>query len=621
MCEFKILPKIKSPKDLKGLSLIEVLRLRNEIREMIISSVSKNGGHLSSNLGVVELTIAMHLAFDLPTDQIVFDVSHQSYTHKLLTGRYEGFSSIRTKGGLSGYCNIEESEYDAFGAGHASTSISAALGLRTAKDLKGESGEVVCVIGDGALTGGMSFEALNHLGHIDKKLIIIINDNERSISENVGAMTKVLNDLRTSKEYRGIKRSLSDSLPKIPLIGNFTKNVLIKAKSALKQAVVPGMFFENLGLTYIGIIDGHDVEDLIHGFKIAKEVDGPIVLHVATQKGRGYVPALENPGTYHGVSSFSVKDGVKREKEDKSYSDVFGEKIIDLANKDGDVCAITAAMSIGSGLCGFRKTFPDRFFDVGIAEAHAMTMAAGMARNGLKPYFAVYSTFMQRAYDQLIHDVCLQNLPVRICLDRAGVVGADGPTHHGVFDMPLLLAIPGIEILSPATHEELEYSMDYSLGVDSPLIIRYPRAKAISIDDLKEPTLEPVISDEDAEVLVVCFGSLTENAISSVKKLKSIGYKAGFLKFLRLKPIDCSRISKLISKTTLIVTVEDSQVSNGFGAYFETAIRKEGVSSRFLHLGYPDEFIHHGSISEINRDLGLDSEGLTKSIILELDSM
>lgn len=611
----KILSKIKCPSDLRKLSIAELTTLKREIRETIISVVSKNGGHLSPNLGVVELTLALHLAFEIPKDQIVFDVSHQSYTHKLLTGRYDRFDSIRKKGGISGYCNIKESDYDAFGAGHASTSISSAVGLKIAKDLKKEEGEVICVIGDGALTGGMAFEALNHLSHLGKKIIIIINDNERSISENIGAMPRMLNDLRTSKKYIGLKKKLRYTLPKIPCIGNAVKSLLRTAKGMLKQALISGMFFENLGLTYVGIIDGHNIEDLLHNFKIVKDMDGPVVVHVLTQKGRGYAPAFENPGVYHGVSAFSIEKGLPSKKTSKTFSEIFGSKIIELAKQDKDVCAVTAAMAIGSGLCEFAEKFPDRFFDVGIAEEHAMTLSAGMARNGLKPYFSVYSTFLQRAYDQLIHDVCLQNLPVRICLDRAGIVGNDGPTHHGVFDLPLLLSIPNLEILSPSNAEELEYSMDYSLKVQSPIIIRYPRAKAIFSENNDKVSFEPVFTSQNTDITIVCFGSLSVQVYETLEKLKEKNFSVSIVKLLRLKPIDFKELSKKFLKARLIVSVEDSQVSNGFGVYFANELRKNGIKANFMHLGYPDKFIEHGNIDELNEMLGLDSKGITESII------
>lgn len=613
--EYKILSKIKTPADIKGLSKKGLAMLQIELRDIIIQTVSKNGGHLASNLGVVELTLALHLVFDMPKDDIVFDVSHQTYAHKLLTGRYEDFNTIRTYGGLSGYANIRESVYDSFGAGHASTSISAAVGLRLAKDLNKESGEVVCVIGDGALTGGMAFEALNYIGHVHKKLIIVINDNERSISENVGALSGVLDSLRISKKYRGLKRSLRNEIPKIPLVGGAVKTAISKAKSMVKQAFVGGMFFEELGLTYIGIIDGHDLPQMIESFNLAKSVDGPIVIHVVTEKGRGYEKALKDPGKYHGVGAFSIEDGLsKGESKPESFSEVFGNKLVKMAEKDADICAITPAMAIGSQLCSFKNTYSERFFDVGIAEEHAMTMAAGLAKGGAKPYFAIYSTFLQRAYDQLIHDVCLQNLPVRICIDRAGLVGDDGPTHHGVFDMPMLMSTPNIEILSPTTKGELEYCLDYSLDIDSPLAIRYPRGIAPVIETGETVSLLPVASSGAGDIAILSFGTLCLEALKSATSLEETGYRIKFIKLIRLKPLNADYIADMLRGAKLVVTVEDSLIIGGFGAHIQSIINDFDLGAKHLSLGYPDSFVPHGKIDKLNEVLGLDAAGIEKSI-------
>ncbi len=617
MNEYNLLSNIKESSDIKKLSKGELIKLASEIRTKIIKTVSQNGGHLASNLGAVELTIALHLAFNFPKDQVVFDVSHQSYPHKLLTGRFEWFDTLRTFKGMSGYCKITESEYDVFGAGHASTSISAALGLKVANCLKGINNNVIAVIGDGALTGGMAFEALNSLGNMQTNLITIINDNEQSISENVGALSSVLNNLRTSKKYIKIKDDVKDKLPKIPLVGASLTNFVSKTKNMIKQGLVEGMFFEDLGLTYIGIIDGHNIEQMLHIFNAVKEFNSPVIIHLLSQKGRGYLPAIENPEIYHGVGTFDLSKGLEKTKTDiksLSFSEVFGRKILDLGTQDKSIVAITAAMDIGTKLEYFKSEFKDRFFDVGIAEAHAMTFAAGLAKNGLKPYFAVYSTFLQRAYDQLIHDVCIQNLPVRICIDRCGLVGEDGPTHHGVFDMQMLLAVPNLEVLSPYSKEDLEYCLDYSLNVNHPIAIRYPRKKA-PLSNV-EPSLDVVCDSNNGELAIVAFGSLYDLAIEVSDLLNSQGVENRLIKLNRLKPLKAEDILKHLAGVKTIVTIEDSQKIGGFGTYLQGIIQEKSNEYEFINFGYPDQFVEHGSISELNKSLGLDSDSVISKILL-----
>lgn len=612
MMEQTILSNIGKTRTVKELAPLELNILAREIREEIIRVVSQNGGHLASNLGVVELTLALHRVFDFPKDQIVFDVSHQSYTHKLLTGRYEHFSTIRTLGGLTGYCNPKESDCDVFGAGHASTSISAALGLKVAKDIKGEEGDVIALIGDGALTGGLAFEALNNLGHSDKKVIVILNDNERSISGNVGALNSVLNNLRTSKPYKTVKRNLSSHLPKIPLLGEGMKKALVFAKSMAKQALVRGMFFEELGLTYIGIINGHNMEDLTSALQLAKYTEGPIVIHVVTKKGRGYRKAVLEPGKYHGVGAFQPDEGLLSAGDKLTFSDVFGNKMVELAERDDRVCAITAAMSLGTKLSDFEAAHPNRFFDVGIAEGHALTFSCGLAKNGLKPYFAVYSTFLQRAYDMLIHDACLQNLPVTLCLDRCGLVGDDGPTHHGVFDLNVLLSIPNLEVLSPANKEDMDLCLDYSLGSDHPLVIRYPRALCPSTGE--EASFELSSVQKEADVVILAFGSLYNEALKALELLKDKPYKVKLCKILRLKPLAEEELLKALEGSKTIVSIEDSMLVGGFGTKILTFCAERGLNQNILTLGYPDRFVEHGTIAQLNEILGLDAKGIAEKI-------
>lgn len=615
--EYKILENIKNGLDIKTLKPYELIRLSHEIRQKIIETVAKNGGHLASNLGVVELTLALHLSFQFPKDQIVFDVSHQSYTHKLLSGRIDEFDTLRTYKGLSGYCKISESDYDAFGAGHASTSISSALGLKTAGEFSGEKRNVIALIGDGAMSGGLAFEALNSLGNMKQKLIVIINDNEQSISKNVGALSSVLNNLRTSKKYIKIKGDVRRQLPKIPLVGIGIKNFMSKTKNMLKQGLVEGMFFEELGLTYIGIIDGHDIGQMRHIFESIKHLDVPVVIHVVTKKGKGYLPATKDPAEYHGVGRFDLKKGIEQKElcdySKLSFSELFGRKILDLAERDERLLAITAAMDKGTGLEYFKTKFPNRFFDVGIAESHAMTFSAGLARNGMKPYFAVYSTFLQRAYDQLVHDVCLQKLPVRICLDRCGLVGEDGPTHHGVFDLQMLLGIPNLEVLSPSTGEELEYCMDYSLEAKGPLCIRYPR-KTAPHSELPS-SLEPMLYGEnEAEITVISFGHFSDLAISLSEKLRESGRSTNVLKLLRLKPLKASDLSFCLKKTKLVVSIEDGQMIGGFSSYLQMLLQEEDLKLRFYSFGYPDSFVEHGSIKQLDGALGFDVEMMAEKI-------
>lgn len=613
MNKYNLLNENLSNKVLKSLTYKELLALSVEIRDRIIMTVSNTGGHLSSNLGVVELTLALHRVFDLEKDQIVFDVSHQSYTHKILTGRNKDFDTLRSFGGISGFSKISESKYDAFGAGHASTSISAALGLKIAKEAKGDDSKVIALIGDGAMTGGLAFEALNHVGHSKKDLIIILNDNMMSISENVGAMSKILSRLRISKTYLDLKKNTKGQLEKIPK-GKFISSTLSKAKSLVKQAFVENMFFEDLGLNYIGLVDGHNIKELEETLIRAKNVKGPLVIHVITEKGRGYRPAKKYPDIYHGVGNFSVKEGLSNDTKGDNFSKVVGKKLIDLAKDDSDIVAITAAMRKGTGLEEFSKKFPNRFFDVGIAEAHGLCLAAGMARNNLKPYFAVYSTFLQRAYDQLIHDVCLQNLPVRILVDRCGLVGDDGPTHHGVFDMNVFLSIPNLKIISPATKPELELALDVSKNINSPLIIRYPKTTAPQTIFDTKPSLDIEIIGDGKDLSLVSFGYMSELAYKLYKELISKGISAKLIIYRVLKPFDEEEFIELVKNSKLLVSIEDSMKIGGFGSFLNSILSKNDLKSKFLSFAYEDEFITHGEISKLMEDANLSIEHMLTKI-------
>lgn len=612
---YHYLDKIKSPSDLKALTDKERIALSVEIRDYMIQVVAKNGGHLSSNLGIVELTMAMHLVFDSPKDQFVFDVSHQSYVHKLLTGRYEQFKTLRTLGGMSGFTKRSESDHDIFEAGHASTSLSAALGLAKARDVKGDQHEVVAVIGDGALTGGMAFEALNHMGHDGTKLIVVLNDNEMSISQNVGGLSQYLSKLRTSPNYFKIKHEIQQAIEKVPKVGIPMARSMSKMKASLKQMVVPGMLFEELGLTYIGVVDGHNMSQLISMLQHAKNVEGPVVIHVRTKKGKGYLPAELQPDLFHGIGPFDPTTGKAISLSgEKQFSKVFGEALVALAKEAPEIVAITAAMPSGTGLDSFKAQYPSRFFDVGIAEEHAVTFAAGLARNGLKPFFAVYSTFLQRGYDQILHDVCIQNLPVTLCLDRAGLVGSDGETHHGLFDLSYLLALPNLTVLAPKDGTDLREMLAFAAKAQGPVAIRYPRGSAYSDQSSFNQNLglEQVVYGKDFTLVAV--GRMHHIALEALAILKEHGILGQVVTPKILKPFDIISLKGIHPTDAPLFTLEENQKIGGFGSYLGQVCRESGWDIGITAFGVGDHFVTHGEVPELLERLKLDPQGVALQI-------
>lgn len=617
---YRILDKIKDVNDMKHLTIYEKELLSKEIREFLIDKVSKTGGHLASNLGVVELTISLFSIFDLNRDKLIWDVGHQSYVHKILTGRAEGFDSLRQYGGMSGFPKKSESVYDFFDTGHSSTSISAALGMATARDLKGEKHEVVAVIGDGALTGGMALEALNDLGYRKSKVIIILNDNQMSIAKNVGGLSSYLRRLRSDPKYAKFKEELELSIKKIPNIGPGVARTLERIKNGIKQMVVPGMLFEDMGVKYLGPVDGHDIAELTRILYSARSLKGPVLIHVKTQKGRGYEFAEKRPDKFHGIGPFDCDSGeINSCSECTTYSNAFGDSMIKQAQKNESVVALTAAMRDGTGLKEFSELYPERFFDVGIAEQHAVTLAAGMAKEGLRPVFAVYSTFLQRAYDQILHDVCIQNLPVVFAIDRAGLVGEDGETHQGIFDLSFLSHIPNIVIAAPKCTDEMDAMFDWALKQDFPVAVRYPRggdSEKFSKPPIKEFALgkwEKLGSE--GEVAVIATGRMVQTALEAAELLASSGIKIKIINGCFIKPLDKDMLKELAAENTDIVTIEDNMVSGGFGMQVLEEIKGLNNSIRVLNLGFEDRFVPHGSINLLFESNGLDAAGISGRIL------
>ena len=605
-----MLEKIKSPADIKQLSIKQLRQLAEEIRKEIIDSVSENGGHLASNLGIVELTLAIHYVFDTPDDKLVFDVGHQAYTHKLLTGRYEAFKKLRTRGGTSGFPQMEESEYDSFTAGHASTAISAALGMARTRDIMHGDYNVVAVVGDGALSGGMCYEALNDAGNNNTRLIVVLNDNAMSIAPNVGAMSRYLTNLRQSKGYRSFKRGVRRWLGKIPVLGNPIFRFIEKFRDVLKSLFVDGRFFDALGFEYIGPIDGHDMKHLIRILKRSKDSSGPVLIHAVTQKGKGYQPAEKHPDTFHGVAPFFIDSGaVKGESTGTSCGKVVSRQLAQMAETDIRICAITAAMPTGTGLIEFQKSHPERFFDVGIAEEHAVTMAAGMAYQGMKPYVGIYSTFLQRSYDQIMMDVCRNGLPVTFLIDRAGFVGADGSTHHGVSDISYLRSMPNMIVAAPRDVRDLKKLLSLSQEVDAPMAIRYPKdgddlGPGIQTQQqLKIGEWELLNDGED--VMIFAVGRMVQKSMQACIELMGKGISAGVMDARFIKPMDRNKLGKYAKKVRLVVTVEENVLSGGFGEGVLQALSDEGINVSTLTIGVPDRFIGHGSVSQQQEESGL----------------
>ena len=609
-----LLEHIDGPADLKKLTNRQANLLAKEIREFIIEKTSHTGGHLASNLGVVELTIALFRVLDLPKDKIVWDVGHQSYTHKILSGRKDDFDGLRQLGGISGFPKRSESPFDCFDTGHSSTSISAGLGLAQGRDILGEDYTVVSVIGDGALTGGMAYEALNNAAHMKKNFIIILNDNNMSISENVGGVSNYLNGIRTAAGYNRFKRGLETKLRKFSWAGEWVLEHLKRTKDSLKGIVIPGMFFEEMGVTYLGPVNGHDIRAVERAIRDAKRLDHAVLIHVLTKKGKGYAPAEKAPEKFHGVEPFDIRTGKKlSESKLPSYTNIFSDKLCQLAKDDHRITAITAAMPDGTGLTQFKELYPDRFFDVGIAEAHAVTSAAGMAAAGLRPVVAVYSSFLQRGFDQIVHDVCLQHLPVVFAVDRAGLVGSDGETHQGIFDLSYLSEIPNMTVMAPKNRWELEDMLEFALKWNGPVALRYPRGKAYpGLKDFHAPIEQGrgELIYQGREIALLALGSMVSTAEHIREKLKPEGYDLTLANARFAKPVDLSLVEKLAASHKALVTLEENVERGGFGQVVTEYVQEHFPELRVLRVTLPDNYVEHGDVSALRKMLGIDSDSI-----------
>ena len=614
-----MLERIQKENDIKKLNPEELTELAGEIREFLIEKTSKSGGHLASNLGVVELTIAMHRIFELPKDKIIWDVGHQSYTHKLLTGRKDQFDTLRKYGGMSGFPKRKESDCDAFDTGHSSTSISAGLGYVKARDLKGGDYSVISVIGDGSLTGGMAYEALNNAAQLETNFIIVLNDNHMSISENVGGMSRYLAGLRTADFYTELKKGVTRTLERVPRVGERMITHIRKTKNSIKQLVVPGMLFEDMGITYLGPVPGHDIGALTKALSEARRIDGAVLLHVMTGKGKGYEPAENAPDVFHGIGPFDVGTGkALGEKKKDTCTDVFGKVLCDEAKKRKDIVAITAAMADGTGLSRFRKLYPERFFDVGIAEGHGVTFAAGLAAGGMKPVFAVYSSFLQRGYDQMIHDVGLPNLPVVFAVDRAGLVGSDGETHQGIFDLSYLSSIPNMTVMSPKHKWELADMLRFALEFDGPVALRYPRGSAFDgYQEYREPVSlgksEMIIEEKD--IALLCVGHMFEEAVKVREKLKAEGLSCTLVNARFVKPLDKERICSLSKNHRLIAVIEENVACGACSQRVLECVSANNLPVKVLPCALPDQYVEHGSVDVLRRETGIDAKTLVSRII------
>ena len=611
------LDRINEANDIKKIEPEAYDALASEIRSFIIESVSEHGGHLASNLGVVELTMALHLCMDFPNDKLIWDVGHQAYTHKLLTGRKEDFSGLRTFGGMSGFPKHKESPCDAFDTGHSSTSISAALGYARARDLKGEDRTVVAVIGDGSLTGGMAYEALNNVSHLKSNMIIVLNDNKMSISENVGGLSKHLTALRTRESYMDFKMDVERKLKQIPHVGDSVARSVKKSKDSIRQLFVKGGFFEDFGIKYIGPIDGHDIKEMVRVLNALKRLNEPVVMHVVTQKGRGYVPAEKNPSAFHGVGSFDIATGESLAGKSLTYTSVFSKTICRLGKAHPDVVTICAAMPDGTGLTAFKKHFPDRFFDVGIAEQHAVTFAAGLAAGGMHPFVAVYSSFLQRAYDQIVHDVCIQNLPVVFCVDRAGLVGADGETHQGIFDLSYLSMIPNMTVCAPKNKYELYDMLYFAYQYHGPIAIRYPRGSAYEGFKNMRPPIEYGKSEpmfEGEKIALVAVGSMVQTAVQAREKLLDKGINATVVNARFVCPLDTECLDRLSRDHHWIVTMEENVLKGGFGEACGDYLLAKHEDVRLIHVGVPDVYVEHGGVDQLKKTLHMDADSIVERI-------
>ena len=614
----KILDNIVKVEDVKRLKIEEKEQLATEIREYIIETISKTGGHLASNLGVVELTIALHSVFNVPKDKIVWDVGHQTYVHKILTGRREKLKTIRKLNGLAGFPKVCESECDCFNTGHSSTSISVALGMAKSRDIKQEKNSVIAVIGDGALTGGMALEALNNAASLNTNIIVILNDNEMSISKNVGGISMRLSKFRTKKFYTQSNKYVKKALGKLPKKGKRFINFIRKLKYSIKQLVLPNMLFEDLGFRYLGPVDGHNIEKLESLLKIAKDLDGPVLIHTITKKGKGYKPAEQNPDKFHSSSSFDIETGKALKEKKTDYSKVFGDKLVELAKKDDSIVAITASMKDGTGLTQFEKEFPNRFFDVGIAEQHALGVAAGLASQGLKPVIPIYSSFYQRAYDQVIHDICIQKLPVVMCVDRAGIVGNDGETHQGIYDLSFFNIVPNLTIMAPKDFKELGDMLEFAVNLKSPVVIRYPKGSEgqnkVDLENKIELGKAELLK-EGTDITIIAIGKMVDRVVEVSKVLKQKNINVELINARFLKPIDEKAILKSILKTKKVITIEDNIIQGGLGSTVEEIIIKNNLLDiKIKKMGYPDEFIRHGSIEELEAIYKLDVNSIIEEI-------
>ena len=613
-----MLENINSPEDLKKLSILEEQKLAEEIRKYILEIVSKNGGHLASNLGVVELTLALHKIFDFKKDKIIWDVGHQAYVHKILTGRREELKTLRKLNGIAGFPKTSESPYDFFNTGHSSTSISSALGIARARDLKDENYSVLAVIGDGALTGGMALEALNDVGYSKTKMTIILNDNEMSISHNIGGLNMFLSKLRTKKMYTRTNIIIKKRINKIPIIGKAIVKIVQKIKRSIKQLIIPKMFFEDIGFTYLGPVDGHNLEELQSILTLSKQIDNPVLIHVLTKKGKGYEIAEKNPDKFHATGPFNIETGESQNKKGKDYSKVFGDKLIKLARKNKKIVAITASMKDGTGLTEFSKEFPNRFFDIGIAEQHALGLAAGMAIEGMIPFVPIYSSFYQRGYDQVIHDIALQNLPVIMCVDRAGIVGADGETHQGTLDMAFFRLVPNLTILAPKDFQELEDMLEFAVELKKPVVIRYPRGGEDKEPFEKHQKIEEgkaEIIKEGKDISILTIGKTVARGIKIAKKLQNINIDAEVMNVRFLKPLDVETLKNSIEKTKNVITIEDGTIINGLGTSIKELIVDNHMEDVEVKVyAYPDKFIQHGSVEELEKIYGLDEDSIVEDI-------
>ena len=611
-----MLEKINKPNDIHKIALADFPQLADEIRQFLIESVSQTGGHLASNLGVVELTLALHNVLDLPQDKIVWDVGHQAYTHKILTGRKEEFKNLRKEGGMSGFPKRCESDCDTFDAGHSSNSISAGLGYVRARDLLGQNYRVVSVIGDGALTGGMAYEALNNAAELKTNFIIVLNDNNMSISKNVGGMSSYLSALRTAEAYTGMKLNVTKTLKKVPKVGTAVVDTMRRTKSSIKQLIIPGMLFENMGLTYLGPVDGHNMRQMMKLFNEAKRVEGPVIVHVLTHKGRGYEPASLHPDQFHGTGPFDIKTGRQLSvKKGPTYTDVFSQAMVKLGKENPKLVGITAAMKEGTGLKAFEKVFSDRLFDVGIAEEHAVSFAAGLALGGVIPVVAIYSSFLQRGFDQILHDVCIQNLPVVFAVDRAGLVGSDGETHQGIFDLSYLTCIPNMAVLAPKNRWELEKELEFAFQYPGPIAIRYPRGEGYQgLEEYQAPVefRRGELISEGEGIALLAVGSMVSTAEHIRDKLKEEGYDLTLANGRFIKPIDVKLVDRLAATHDCIVTLEENVLQGGFGLQVTSYVHKHYPDVRVLNIALPDAYVEHGNVSLLREALGIDSDSIIR---------